>query len=252
MRIRPQELALLRLETQLAEEARHKQQEVFGDDAIEAHKGEPLYDEVDAYLTELVKEFPETTNGSRFINSYYVLRPQLVVSLTGLHALFQQESPGSLFLDEVGKYIDVRELKDEVLGSITKGKTRLKLTNIRQFQQKTAVETAPKEGSYAIINKDITLGLSPNTKRMQFLADIKFGEIFRQKDAVIEVERVGTTTECIINLPEERVKIARDGTVTLKNGAHFSLQQIIGQNPVRWINHEYRDVVPFQIKPRFR
>lgn len=252
--------ALERLEMQISQEATRASQEAFGDEPVLARGGSTLHGEINGFIDKLVSKFPAAENGSKFINSRCIVCPTLYVNFSHLKPLLKEQQPGSLFLDEVGLAIPVGVLDDPDLGSFTTADTLLKLKNIaltnaplrpNEFAPEYRKEK-PSGYNAVAINKDLVFGEideNPNLMRTELRADIKFGELVRQKNVCIPVETQGdeTTTELVISLPELSGKICHDGSVTLPNGAKFNISQFTGEDPVTWVNYLHRLVVPFGV-----
>ncbi|MBS0638212.1 MAG: hypothetical protein JSS12_11945, partial [Verrucomicrobia bacterium] len=247
---------LIALEKSISTEVKRKQTEVFGNRAFTVKEGDALYNELDRTISQLVKRFPPSPNGSRFVNVTCKVCPILKIDFSHLHSLFKDTVPGSLFLDEVGKAIDFGPLQDPQFGDFTTKNTTLKLTNIRY---KPGAELRPNEHSdlsssnkkLIAINQKTTYGAidtNPALQKTEFIADVTFGD-FKAKDMLIPIETLGdeTTTQLVIALPELTGKIEYDGTIALKNGTVCNVVDIVGDDPREWVNYEFSVVCPFGV-----
>lgn len=248
--------SLEQLENQISAEVKRKQQEVFGNRSVIVKEGDALYDELDRTITKLVKPFPASANGSKFICSTIKVCPTLNVNFSHFHSLFKDAVPGSLFLDEIGKAIDFGPLTDSLLGSFTKENTTLRLTNIRfkpgaTLRANEYANLSDSNKKVTLINAQRTIGAidtNPELQKTELIADVAFGD-FKAKDMLIPIETLGdeTTTELIIALPELVAKISYDGTIALENGTVCNVEDLVGPEPKKWINYELSIVLPFTV-----
>ncbi len=223
------------LEMELSLAATRKQQEVFGDEEIEVQEGEPLYGEIDEYLTDLVKDYPTDRNGSRFINSYCMICPKLVVRRISIP-------------DETEFKTTFGPLVHAIFGKFTHDDAVLKIRNIRPVQKDAFSSNFPTlaTGKTIAINKFYISERSTSSTTTKVKADIKFGKLLKQANQEIQLEtsREGIS-EYKISLPHFIGKIAHDGTVSLENGMKFAISQLIGPKKVRWINFQFPVELPF-------
>lgn len=245
---------LAELEQKISRQVKAKQEEVFGDREVVVQEGDPLYDELDQAIAELIKPYPADSNGSRYICSTVKVCPTLKINLSRFYGVFKEAAPGNLFLDEVGKAIDFGPLENPLLGSFTTGNTTLKLKNIRfkpgaimRANEFTTLENSDKK--VIAINAQRTFGAidtNPELQKTEFVANVIFGD-FKAQNMEIPVETLGDdeTTELVIALPPIVTKIAYDGTITLPNGTVCKVEDLVGPEPREWVNYELSIVVPF-------
>ncbi len=187
-----------------AQEARFREQ--YSDD-----------EEYEREVSKLVESFPKTQNGSRFINSYITLQPQILVLFKDLQPLLAGKSEGKLFLDEVGVAIKVQPLEHHILGSFTQKRTILVIQNLRLIRE---------------------LGI------VSACLDIRFGNEYTVKDKIVSILPTG---ELVIPLEEERIHISQDGVLLRTNGKTIKISQVTQNERLRWINFELPVNVPFKV-----
>ncbi len=249
--------SLERLEEQISAQVKAKQHEMFGDSSVIANEGDELYEQLSEAIDQLVEPFPAAANGSKFVNVTCEVCPLLKVNFSHFHGIFKEAVPGSLFLDEVGRAIDFGPLQDAELGSFTTHNTTLKIKNIRfklgvamRHNEHSGLESSSKK--IIAINAQTIYGAvdaNPSLKKTEFIADVTFGEYLNVKNMEIPIETLGdeTTAVLTIALPPLTTKVAYDGTIAFKNGAVCNIQDIIGPDPVQWVNYNFSIDSPFTV-----
>ncbi len=243
------------LETDISEKAIQKQKEMFGEHGITVTKGDGLFEEYSEFLTKLVEPFPQSEDGSRFINAFCHVSPKLYVNISHLNKIFKRVVPGSLHLDEVGKTIDFGPLEHSILGSFTKRNMRLTLKNIRyrpgaELRPNQVYVPEASDKKQMVINSKVTIGAvnqDPALMKTELVADVVFGDMLNVKNFVIPVETLGdeTTTELVIALPKTICHIKPDGTFAINNRVCKISELYTGKKPVLWVNNTYTSVIPF-------
>lgn len=249
--------SLERLEKQISDQVKAKQQDLFEGRSVIVSEGDELYEQFDKAFDQVLESYPAAANGSKYVACTCKVCPTLNVNLSHFHGIFKEAVPGSLFLDEVGKAIDFGPLKDPDLGYFTTHNTTLKIKNIRYtpgavLRPNEHSGLAPSNKKIIAINAKTICGAldtNPALKKTEMIADVTFGEYLSVKNMVIPVETLGdeTTTELIIALPPLTSKIAYDGTIRFENGAVCNIEDIRGPEPVQWINNTWSIVVPFSV-----
>lgn len=233
----------------------------FGDQAVSATAGSELREKIDLFVSTLLKEFPCTENGSRFVHSTFTAVPQLVIRYGDLQPILEREREGSLFSKEIGKTIEIEPLVNGFLGTITQESTRLELFDLRfannskllsnNWSSKRVVE----ESDLTVVNHPKTIGevdVDPNLQRIQLTATVRFGA-FQATDQVIVAEtRDGQSLDLIISLPHLSLtgKICSDGVVKLQNQRSFAIDQLIGPDPVTWVDISHLVNLQFDLRHR--
>lgn len=245
--------ALAELEMRLSQELKQRAEEAFGDQGIIACKGDGIYEQIDPVIREIIKPFPQTPAGSRFINAKITVIPVLYIKLSQFHPLLQEVVPGNMFLDEVGLAVDVGPLADpEIFGeySFTPSNSRLKVQNIRLKPGSTLrpneyANQAPLPDDRIAINSGKVEGdISRDAalKKTEFIADVTFGEWFHQKDLEIPVETWGTQKTTYLAIPLRSLSFTRkiypDGTFHLPNREKCSVETLKGRSVV-FLNCNY-------------
>ena len=249
------------LEDRIVSQLYDKYHEVFGDEEVQAVEGDERFTQIDEFISNIVKDFPQAKNGSRYIKTYCMVTPKLIVSISQLEPILSKAALPQV----IGKHITFGPLCDPILGDFTTKSTTLKLKNIRfdkwgKLKPKShAAKTLAKQltGKKLILlgQKEIPLVYIEEQTVLQktaICADVKFGSMLKAKNQEIELAVEGVDDEldeesaqlCIL-LPSERVKIRPDGTATLKNGTTFHIEDLIGEAPVDWIDHEFDIESPF-------
>lgn len=215
----------------------------FGDREVIAIRGDGLYEQIDSVIKEIIKPFPSTASGSRFINATITVLPVLYVKLSHFHRLFQEVAPGNMFLDEVGKAIDVGPLADpEIFGeyTFTSENVRLKVRNIRL---KPGTELRPNDAANDVLTQQDSISInskkivgdvftSPALKKTVFIADVTFGDFLDQKNLEIPVETFGEESTTYLAIPLAKLSFTRkiypDGTFHLPNRERCSVETLVG------------------------
>lgn len=227
---------IAQLEQQIFSSVVAKQQEVFGDNPVEILEGDPRQALVNEYLNELVKDFPCSDRGNRFIQTSFQVCPTIAVNWKDLKPIYEQDGD-SLFLTQIALGMKISAITKSAFGVLIKEDQFLKLENIffpqeadlkpNELTLEKVKEDLPKPGA-TYLNKPTTQGefnLDPNLRKTKIVADIQFGELLKQDGFEIEVETNADHDfmTLLIPLPSLRGRVKWDGTVTLPNGHHFSL-----------------------------
>lgn len=231
------------LEMLLSRQIDKRAKEAFADKEVVVLRGDGLYEKIDSVIQEIIKPFPATAAGSRFINATITVIPVLYVNLSHFHKLFQETAPGNLFLDEVGKAIDVGPLADpEMFGeyTFTSENVSLKVRNIRlkpgsDLQPNDAANQVPAQQDSIRINSkkiDGDVFTSPALKKTVFIADVAFGDILDEKDLEIPVETFGQESTTYLAIPLAKLSFTRkiypDGTFHLPNREKCDVESLAG------------------------
>ncbi len=236
------------LEAQIAQTVAQKQAELLGGQELAVSRNSALGEEINGFIMDLVKDFPVSPmSGSRFINSSFEVCPKLVLRMSQLKPLLQRGSQDSLFSNEVGKCFEVVPLYSRRFGSFTTQATQLELTKIhfpnngQVSANEWTVQKVIQESDLLAINRPSTIGevdLDPHLKTYELRADVKFGDFTATNQQIIGETRDDKTLDLIVSLTHLSLhgKIKYDGSVTLENNESFSVEELIGQDPVTWVN----------------
>lgn len=220
---------------------------VFGEQTVAVNAKSLLGKKIDRFVSNLLKEFPCTANGSRFVHSTFTALPQLVIRYSDLQPVFKREKEGNLFLKEIGKSLEIEPLSNSFFGSITQESTHLELLDLRfannakLLSNSWSTARVFEESDLAVVNHPKTIGevdVDPNLQQIQLTATVRFGA-FQAKDQEIVAEtRDGQSLDLIIPLPHLSLtgKIGPDGVVKLQNKRSFPIDELIGPDPVTWID----------------
>lgn len=240
----------------IAAEERRLRHEHFGDAAVVVYEGHPNYGLYNAAINQLLERAPQAANGSTFVEAYVTIVPKICVLFQNLQPLLAGRNEGSLLLTEVGKVIGVSPLKHPVIGTITSSKCALVVKNIRllphaPIQPNNNLPAAFSDAMGIHINAETRSGyfdVNPQLVKTQIVADIQFGD-YVQNNLTLEVTSTGdvASTQFIIPLEPERIKIACDGTLVRKNGERFNISQITNNKTLRWVNYEWSVNLPFKV-----
>lgn len=231
------------LEMRLSRQIKERTAGAFGDREVVAIRGDGLYEQIDPVIREIIKPFPSTPTGSRFINATINVVPVLYVNLSHFHRIFQEVAPGNMFLDEVGKAIDVGPLADpEIFGeyTFTSENVRLKVRNIRL---KPGTELRPNDAANDVLTQQDSISInskkivgdvftSPALKKTVFIADVTFGDFLDEKNLEIPVETFGEESTTYLAIPLAKLSFTRkiypDGTFHLPNRERCSVETLVG------------------------
>lgn len=232
---------------QIAQEFARQHEALLQGRAVTAEEGRgELYDEIAQVFQKLTLGFPATDNGSKFINSKFILNSRLFVKIDNFQKLYQQQANGNLFMDEVGKTVVIRAIHNDVFGPITTQPQRLIISNMRNkpgaitYPYKVGEQKAPT-GRLAAITSEVDMRYkTPGLMTWKVIVDIAFGN-FSCRDLELEVQSMGSscTTSIVIPLPQQEGEISPNGTVTLPNRTTFSMKKVIGQAPVMWVSQTH-------------
>lgn len=209
----------------------------------------------------LVNRYPAAENGSKFIGSHCIVCPQLVVKKRNMQPIHEEQCEGNLFLTEVGKALQNRDGKSlqidplfhELFGSITEEPRSLVLRNIRLAPGSTLkpnewtkerIHQESMSTDTVLIHKQADFGpynIDPRLNSCELLADIQFGA-FERRDHAIKAQITGyeDSIQWVIPLFPLAGKIQFDGSVTLKNGATFTMEQLDVPCPEVWLKQTHR------------
>jgi hypothetical protein len=239
--------ALQQWENEIVATISQKKAQLIGNQEVAVLSTSDLGKKIDYYVLQELKDFPCSSNGSRFIHSTFTASPQLVIRYADLIPTLQPEREGSLFCEELGKKYDVDPLRNSLLGTFTQENTRLELEELRFVQNSLLVAndwTAKRvvdESDLAVVRRPKTIGevdIDPDLRRIQLIATVRFGSFVAKDQEIIGETRDGLSLDLIIPLPHLSLhgKICPDGSVTLENEVRFSIDQLIGPDPVTWID----------------
>ncbi len=197
---------------------------------------------IDSKISELVNQFPATDYGSKFIGTYFTLRPQLVVKKRNIQPVHKEECPGNLLYVEVakalknkaGEALQVGTLCHDTFGTITKEPRSLVIRNIRLVKEDEGTEQKVPAGR-VLIDKDIDYTPHDSRQRSYTLfADVEFGTcVLKGHQITIQTLGYDASTEWVIPLPPLIAKVACDGSVTLENGTRFMLEPFLAEKQVQ-------------------
>jgi len=248
-------LNIQQLERSIVAKMQAKKKEHFGDASVTIDENDPRYDAVRGAIDQLVEQFPQADNGSRYIASFCTVAPALHVPYSQFKKILVQHVPGSLFLSEDGLKIEVGPLVHDVLGAFTAEDTTLRITNIRLSKEQVKPNKHAGLGrakKVIAINNKTTYGAINTDSALQkttLVADVSFGSHIKQKDMTLPIESYGDeeTTEVVIPLKSFRAPIKHDGTVYLEeNGTVFNIAELVPET-VSWVGMEHKVKVPFDV-----
>ncbi len=247
-------------EREISEKVYRKKQEVFGDKEVQVPKGHPHYKLIKEFIKEAAKDFPMVPKiGSRFVNCYCTVRPQLIFTISSLKSILTEDP---LLPSETGEKICFGPLKHFACGSITTEDTTLEIRNVRKldntplkrnvFTEEERRQMHRPTDRVVLDNEEIIrageIDDNPELLRDKRIAHVTFGNLLKDQEMVIDVETTGdyTSTKYIISLPAYKGKIRFDGSITLKNGTTFKIHEAIGTKAVTWVNFPCTIEVPFE------
>jgi len=240
--------------TQIAQEFERQHKALLDGREVTAVEGDDdaLYEQIAAVFLKLTLDFPATKNGSKFINCRFILEPQLTVRLVDFGKTYVEEVKGNLFLKETGLALSIEPLKNKRFGPITKSPIPLIITNMRLHTSGIEQPKSPRKPQDKKIAAIASIvDTRPPSKHMKWtvVADVSFGS-YKKKDLTLQMESLGTeeTTSLVLPLPHFEADILPDGSVTLSNGAHFSMEKVLGKgNPVCWISQTHSEELDIKV-----
>lgn len=207
---------------------------------------DPLYDEIASVFEKLTLDYPAVeSTGSKFIDSHFTLNPRLNVRVADFQKLYRGET---LFLDEVGLVLTIEPIHNDIFGAITNEATKLTLKNIKCVSDECKTKPAPKQtNNVATIMSEVDMRPNdPRLKTWQIVADVSFGK-FYSGSLELQTRGPAETAAFVITLPPQEAQIDPDGTVTLPNGSTFSMEALLGDNPVCWVSHTHTEDLDIEV-----
>lgn len=225
----------------IADEINRVSQLELGDQIVKVNANSDLGKEIEKLALGLLKEYPRAANNCVFIRATYTIQPSIVVAFSDLEPILEEDVPGNLFRNEVGKKIAINNLAHDVFGTFIQQPTFLEFRNIvfpqnGQFlRNEWTKEKVAEEANTSCINGDRQVGvvdIDPNLETTEINATVRFGDIVTENQTLTVMVRNRQNAQVVIPLPHLNMtaKIRYDGEVSLPNGKTFTMDQVISAN----------------------
>ncbi len=245
---RKEKRKLSALETRIVEEFKRRKRDAFGDEAVIILPTDPRYAIVLQQIEDLVKDYPTSPRGSRFIGSKVTVKVFLYVNISHFNVTYKRSpDPRNLFLEPVGKEIDFGPLKLDQFGAFTKRNITLKVQNLHQvpgekFKKNKHADRAPVDPNAIALGGKTYAGdfsTDPALMKTKFLADVQFGTLLNAKRMTVTVETLGEEESTYVVIPLDKLtttsKIPVDGSFTVASGATVHIEDLEGDDQT-WID----------------